>query len=105
MVIIETQIFTRKLKTLLTDDVYRKLQHELISRPEAGAIIPGSGGLRKLRWSGSGRGKRGGVRIIYYWFSQQEIILLLLIYPKNEQDDLTPKQLKILKEIIEREYP
>lgn len=104
MVIIETQIFTRKLKTLLADDSYRKLQDELVLRPESGAIIPGSGGLRKLRWAGSGRGKRGGVRVIYYWFSQQEIILLLLIYPKNEQDDLTAKQLKMLKDIIKREY-
>ena len=65
MVIIETPIFTRKLKTLLLDDEYRKLQHELVLRPEAGDIIPGSGGVRKIRWAGSGRGKRGGVRVIY----------------------------------------
>jgi len=66
MIIIETHIFTRKLKALLTDDEYRKLQNELVLRPDAGKIIPGSGGLRKLRWAGSGRGKRGGVRVIYY---------------------------------------
>jgi mRNA-degrading endonuclease RelE of RelBE toxin-antitoxin system len=59
---------------------------------------------KKLRWAGSGRGKRGGVRVIYYWFPQKDVILMLLIYPKNEQDDLTPKQLKTLRNVIEREY-
>jgi mRNA-degrading endonuclease RelE of RelBE toxin-antitoxin system len=102
MILIETHIFTRKLKTLLSDDEYRKLQHKLVLRPDAGDIIPGSGGLRKLRWAGSGRGKSGGVRVIYYWFPQKEVILMLFIYPKSEQDDLTSKQLKTLKNIIER---
>jgi mRNA-degrading endonuclease RelE of RelBE toxin-antitoxin system len=104
MVIIETPIFTRKLKTLLPDDEYRKLQHELVLRPDAGDIIPGSGGIRKLRWGGSGRGKRGGFRVIYYWFPQKDVILMLLMYPKSKQDDLTSDQLKTLKRIIEREY-
>ena len=104
MTIIETHIFTRQLKTLLPDDEYRKLQIELVSRPDAGVVIPGSGGLRKFRWAGSGRGKRGGIRVIYYWFSQKDIILLLCMYPKSGQDDLTRKQLKILRDIIEREY-
>jgi mRNA-degrading endonuclease RelE of RelBE toxin-antitoxin system len=104
MIIIETHIFTRKLRALLTDDEYRKLQNELVLRPDAGKIIPGSGGLRKLRWAGSGRGKRGGVRVIYYWFPQKEVLLMLLMYPKSEQDDLTSDQLKTLKRIIEREY-
>jgi mRNA-degrading endonuclease RelE of RelBE toxin-antitoxin system len=104
MTIIETPIFTRRLKTILDDDQYRELQNELITRPDVGKVIPGSGGIRKLRWGGSGRGKRGGNRIIYYWFSQQEVILMLLIYPKTEQDDLTPDQLRTLKNLVEREY-
>lgn len=105
MTIIETHIFTRQLRALLSDDEYRKLQTELVSRPDRGVVIPGSGGLRKLRWAGSGRGKRGGVRIIYYWVSQKDAILMLFMYPKSDRDDLTSKQLKTLKGIIEREYP
>ena len=103
MKIIETPIFTRRLKDIMTDEDYRKLQIDLIARPDAGKIIPGSGGLRKLRWVGSGRGKRGGSRIIYYWFSQEELILMLFIYTKKEQDDLTSEQLRILKTMIEQE--
>jgi mRNA-degrading endonuclease RelE of RelBE toxin-antitoxin system len=77
----------------------------LLSKPDLGAIIPGSGGLRKVRWSGKGQGKRGGVRVIYYWVKIQDRILMLLIYAKAEQDDLTPDQLKVLRRIIEEEYP
>jgi mRNA-degrading endonuclease RelE of RelBE toxin-antitoxin system len=64
-----------------------------------------SGGLRKLRWAGSGHGKRGGLRVIYYWHVPGSVILLLLAYPKNEQENLTSAQLKILKSIIQSEFP
>jgi len=105
MQIIETTIFTRRVLELLSDDDYRELQSMLVIRPDTGPVIPGSGGLRKLRWAASGRGKRGGARVIYYWFTSQEQLLMLYIYPKNEQDNLTPDQLKALKKIVEREYP
>ncbi|MDA8098412.1 MAG: type II toxin-antitoxin system RelE/ParE family toxin, partial [Nitrospiraceae bacterium] len=88
---------------ILGDDEYRLLQDQLVQRPDAGKIIPGSGGLRKLRWSASGRGKRGGARVIYYWFVSDEIILMLFAFPKNEQADLPPDQLKQLKKIVEGE--
>lgn len=104
MTIIETPIFTRKLKSLINDEEYRKLQNLLLSNPEAGNLISRSGGLRKLRWSGSSRGKRGGYRIIYYWFSKTETIVMLLIYSKKDQDDLSPDQLKAIKALIEREF-
>ncbi len=104
MVIIETPIFSKQLRTTLSDDEYRQLQQSLVRQPDAGQIIPGSGGLRKLRWSAEGRGKRGGVRLIYYWFTAQAHLLLLFIYPKNVQDDLTPNQLRQLKKIVEEEY-
>lgn len=104
MQIIETPIFTRQLKSLLTDENYRELQNELIGNPEAGDIIRGSGGLRKIRWSISGRGKRGGVRVIYYWLPSQKKFLLLFIYPKNVQDNLTHEQLKVLKSLVEQEF-
>jgi len=105
VVILETSIFTRQVQTLLSDEEYRQLQMALVLHPDLGAVIPGSGGLRKVRWSISGRGKRGGVRAIYYWAVVHDKILMLFIYAKNEQDDLTPEQLKVLKRIIEEEYP
>jgi mRNA-degrading endonuclease RelE of RelBE toxin-antitoxin system len=101
--IIETFIFTKKIKKLLSDEEYRLLQNELIFNPIKGNVIKGSGGLRKIRWKSQGRGKSGGVRIIYYWVSSEEIILMLLIYPKSEQDDLTSSQLEILKKLVEEE--
>ena len=104
MIIIETSIFTRRVLTLLSEEEYRKLQLALILRPNLGVVIPGSGGLRKARWALEDRGKRGGVRTIYYWAVAQDQILMLMIYAKNEQDDLTPDQLKILRRIIEEEY-
>ncbi|MHB8881024.1 MAG: type II toxin-antitoxin system RelE/ParE family toxin [Thermodesulfovibrionales bacterium] len=104
MVIIETPIFTRRIQELITDEEYRLLQIHLVNRPDVGKILPGSGGLRKLRWSAGGHGKKGGIRSIYYWFVAHDIILLLYSYPKNEQDNLTPEQLRQLKKIIEKEY-
>jgi len=105
MVIVETSIFTRQVQALLTDEEYRRLQLSLVARPDLGAVIPGSGGLRKVRWVVQGRGKRGGVRVIYYWAVSQDRILMLLIYAKNEQDDLTPEQLRVLRRIVREEYP
>jgi mRNA-degrading endonuclease RelE of RelBE toxin-antitoxin system len=100
---IETPIFTRRLESLLAEEEYRELQNDLIEKPDAGAIIRSSGGLRKLRWAAKGRGKSGGVRIIYYWFVSSEKFLMLFIYPKNEQDDLTSEQIKRMKALVERE--
>ena len=105
MVIVETSIFTRQVLKQLSDDEYHKLQVVLANRPNAGVLIQGSGGLRKIRWTTQGRGKRGGVRIIYYWAVKQERVLMLFLYPKNERGDLTPEQLKILRAIVEEEYP
>jgi hypothetical protein len=105
MIIIETSIFTRQVQALLSDEEYRQLQMALVLHPDMGVVISGSGGLRKVRWSLAGRGKRGGVRTIYYWAVSKEQILLLLIYAKNEQDDLSSEQLKVLRRIVEEEYP
>ena len=102
--IIETPIFTRCVLKLLDDDLYRNLQAVLALRPESGPVISGSGGLRKIRWVATGRGKRGGVRVIYYWVQRRDIILMLYIYPKNKKDDLTAQEVKILRCIIEEEY-
>ena len=67
MVIVEASVFTRQVLELLTADEHRKVQAALVNRPNLGSVIEGSGGLRKLRWGLHGKGKRGGVRIIYYW--------------------------------------
>jgi mRNA-degrading endonuclease RelE of RelBE toxin-antitoxin system len=104
MLIIETPIFTRKIQELISDEEYRLLQIHLVNRPDVGKIIPGSSGLRKLRWSGGGHGKRGGIRVIYYWFVPQDTILFLFAYSKKEKDDLTKEQLRQLRKVIEGEY-
>ncbi len=103
MVIIETPIFSRRIQTILSDEEYRLLQIQLVNKPDSGKIIRGSGGLRKLRWSTGGHGKRGGIRVIYYWFVSHDTLLLLFAYPKSEQEELTPKQLKQLKKVVEGE--
>lgn len=97
VVFVETPVFCRRVQQHLDDDEYAELQMFLAARPDVGSIIKGSGGIRKLRWAGSGRGKRGGLRVIYYWWVAKDRISMLLIYPKNEMDDLTADQLKQLK--------
>ena len=104
MVIIETPIFTRRIQELIPDEEYRLLQLHLVNRPDAGKTMPGSGGLRKLRWSAGGHGKRGGIRVIYYWLMPRDTILLLYAYPKSEQDDLTAEQLRQIRKVVEKEY-
>jgi hypothetical protein len=104
MLIIETPIFTRRIQAILSDEEYRLLQIHLVNKPDVGKVISGSGGLRKLRWSAGGHGKRGGIRVVYYWFMSKDTIFLLFAYSKSEQDDLTPEQLKQLKKVVEGEY-
>lgn len=101
---IETTVFTRRILELMNDDEYRALQIFLSAKPDAGDLIPGSGGLRKVRWRSGTTGKRGGVRLIYYWVVHRETILFLFAFRKNERSDLTPDQLRFLRRIVEEEY-
>lgn len=101
VIFIEAPIFSRMLREYLSDDEYAALQWALVQRPDAGAIIPGSGGVRKLRWAGSGRGKRGGLRVIYYWKNQMGEVWLLTLYAKNEAADIPLHVLRQLKQEIE----
>ncbi|MBX7235982.1 MAG: type II toxin-antitoxin system RelE/ParE family toxin [Caldilineales bacterium] len=103
MVFIETPLFTKLVSDYLSDEEYAELQQVILLRPEAGTVIPGSGGLRKLRWAVGQQGKRGGLRVIYYWVTADSIIYLLFLYRKNEQEDLTPDQLSVLRRLI-KEY-
>ncbi len=102
MVFIETPVFTRQVQSLLDDERYRQLQAKLAVRPEAGALIQGTGGLRKLRWAPHGQGKRGGVRVIYYWRDSMDQILMLLLYGKSDKDDLAPVEKKLLARLVEQ---
>ena len=101
MIFIETPTFTKRVINLLDDDEYRELQSHLAQHLAIGKVIPGSGGMRKLRWAGSGRGKRGGLRVIYYWWVSNERISMLFLYQKNEQDDLTMQQVRLLRQALE----
>ncbi|MEK6593304.1 MAG: type II toxin-antitoxin system RelE/ParE family toxin [Pseudomonadota bacterium] len=101
MIFVETSIFSRALPDYLSDDEYRGLQNMLIERPEAGAVIQGSGGVRKIRWAARGKGKSGGVRVIYYWFQADEQIFLITLYGKSEKEDLSAAELKRIVKLIE----
>lgn len=100
---IETKLFSRLVEEYLSDDSYRQLQAALASDPEAGPLIPGSGGLRKLRWGIAGRGKRGGLRVIYYVRTKQDEIWLLTFYPKNVVENIPSHMLRQIKKEIDDE--
>lgn len=101
MQFIETSAFTKQVTAFLSDEEYMQLQAALIIQPDLGDLIPGSGGLRKLRWGIAGKGKRGGARTIYYWDSPSEVIYMMFMYKKSELADLTQQQLKALRRIVE----
>jgi hypothetical protein len=103
---LETPIFTRAITQLLHDSEYAALQGALIVNPAAGDLIPGSGGLRKIRWQQSqrGKGKRGGVRVIYYLHASDGLIYMLIAYSKGEKDDLSAVEKRMLRRFVEEEF-
>lgn len=101
---VETPVFTRVIGGLLDDDEYRALQSALMLRPEQGAVVQGSGGVRKVRWARAGAGKRGGLRVIYYWAPDDSTVYMLYAYSKNEQGDLTPAQVRGLAALVREEF-
>jgi mRNA-degrading endonuclease RelE of RelBE toxin-antitoxin system len=102
---VEAPAFSRHREDYLDDDGFRELQEALASNPEAGDLVPGAGGIRKLRWGDSrrGKGKRGGLRIVYYCFLSDEEIWLLTLYGKDEASDLSKDEKTQLKRALEAE--
>ena len=101
---VETPVFTAGIRRLLDEEQYRRLQIALMLRPEQGAVIAGTGGLRKVRWAKTGAGKRGGVRIIYYWTPVEPVFYMLYAYSKSEQGDLTEAQARVLGRLVREEF-
>ena len=98
---VETKLFTRQVREYLTDDEYHDLQKALVTNPETGDIVRGSGGVRKLRWRVAGRGKRGGIRVIYYLRSKYGEIWMLTVYAKNVVESIPPSVLRKIREEID----
>ncbi len=98
---IETKLFTRLVGELLSDEEYALLQQALIADPEVGDVIPGSGGVRKMRWGVSGRGKRSGLRVIYFLRTRQGQIWMLTLYPKNVAENIPANVLRQIKDEID----
>jgi hypothetical protein len=103
MEIVETSVFTKQIRSLLKDDEYQELQERLVAYPLAGVLIRGSGGLRKLRWAIEGRGKSGGIRVIYYYVAPDDRIFMLVAYGKGARDNLTDKEVAALRRLVKEE--
>ncbi|EBJ8490270.1 addiction module toxin RelE [Salmonella enterica] len=97
---VETSVFTRECKSLLTDDEYKEFQTHLLLDPEAGSIIVGTGGCRKVRWARQGTGKSSGIRAIYYYYNPAGRLYMLLVYPKSEKDSLSAAEKNQLKAVV-----
>lgn len=103
MIFIEASTFTKLLSSYLTDDEYRGLQAYLMQKPDAGDLVKGSGGVRKIRWAPDSKGKSGGVRVIYYWKKPDHEIWMLTIYSKSERSTISGHILKKIAEAIDHE--
>jgi hypothetical protein len=98
---IESSLFTKRVVDILSEEEYNKLQWRLIEFPEAGDVIQGSRGIRKIRFAAKGKGTRGGARVIYYFAASKGQIFMLDIYAKTEQSDLSIQQIRELKRIVD----
>lgn len=101
MIFIEHPVFTRRIMELLTDEEYRAFQTELAANPETGDVIPGLGGLRKIRLALPGRGKRGGARVLYLLFMRAETVFLLYVFAKGAFEDLPPDKRKVIRNLVD----
>ena len=102
MIFVESKPFARKRADYLTEDELQEFQNYLLEAPDAGDVVKGTGGIRKIRWGAKGKGKRGGLRVIYFWHVKDSHIYLLFIYQKNEFEDLSKDEYNVLKNMVER---
>ena len=98
---VETRLFSKQMSEYLSDEEYAALQRALMADPQAGDLVPGAGGVRKIRWAVRGRGKRGGVRVIYYAKVHEGVIWMLTIYAKNVTENIPAHILRKIKEEID----
>jgi len=98
---VETSVFTRRIAGILADDSFADFQTELARNPEKGPVLEGTGGLRKARWKLPGKGKSGGIRIIYLHLKLRGRIYLVFVFAKDESDNLTASQKAELKKLVE----
>jgi hypothetical protein len=104
LVFVETRAFSARATRLMTEDDYRRLQLLLAGRPDAGKVIVGTGGIRKVRVGRGEHGRRESLRVLYYWHPPTARILFLFVFAKTEQSDLTPAQRDALRRVVETEY-
>ena len=100
MQLFSTRTYERAIRKLLSDDARKEMEGSIAAAPGTAPIIRGTGGIRKLRWAGSGRGKRGGIRTIYFYQTDLEAIYLLTAYAKSERDDLTSTDVRVLSRLV-----
>ena len=100
VILIETPVFTRLVIKTLSDDNYGALQQWLVDEPDAGDLVRGGAGMRKVRWALPGGGKSGGIRVLYYWRANADQIYLLFLFAKGERSDLTPEQVRELAKYV-----
>ena len=101
MIVIETLAFTRRVMALLSDDEYTAMQWFLRFKPDAGDVIQGAGGARKVRWRKKGQGKRGGLRAIYFHHAEKDTLWMLALYEKKEKEDLSKSDKEVIKQLIQ----
>jgi hypothetical protein len=104
LIFVESRAFERLREQYLEDAQFHALQRAILHNPEVGAVIPGTNGLRKLRWGLDGIGKRGGLRVIYYLVTADSRCLLLYLYPKSAQDDLAPAEVRLLMRLVQAHF-
>lgn len=100
MAVVEMPEFLDRAKAILTEAERTALVAHLGANPEAGQLVPGTGGVRKIRWGTPGQGKRGGARVIYYYYNESIPLFALDIYAKNQKTDLSAADKRSLKRLL-----
>ena len=100
MRVFSTRTYERAIHKLLGEEARREMEEAIVAAPDAAPVIRGTGGIRKLRWAGSGRGKRGGIRTVYFYHTGPNSIYLLTAYAKADREDLTPADTRALSRLV-----